>query len=295
MGEQRTALFLLLIICIAVISVLEIGIVKAESKTIVVPDEYSTIQEAINAANEGDTIFVKKGIYHEETLEISKPLSLLGEDAKETEIYFVPPLVDKQILGATIKVRSTALSINADEVTISDFTFNSKEYVPTYDMVALSANGNRIEIIDNIMRKDFNLNLKGDQLRVIDNSVASGLQVYGSNQTIAGNLINGLSSHGSFSRIMENTANGSLNLYGAFNLVVSNSFSTMYLEYADSNTISNNSLSCLWIGRWGHECSNNTVSNNRLTGPGPWGILMAAGSYNVFHNNLISNYTGSSD
>ena len=115
--------------------------VHAETQTLIVPEDYSTIQEAIDVAIDGDTIFVKKGIYQEEKLEISKSISLVGEAAKETEIHFVPPLFDKQILGAIIEVRSTALSINTDNVRISGLTLKTKEYVPYYDMVAFSANG----------------------------------------------------------------------------------------------------------------------------------------------------------
>jgi len=35
------------------------------ASTITVPDDYSTIQEAINNAAEGDTVFVKAGTYYE--------------------------------------------------------------------------------------------------------------------------------------------------------------------------------------------------------------------------------------
>jgi hypothetical protein len=293
--KKGSSVVLILLLCSVWGAFLNAPTVNAEPKTIIVPDDYSTIQSAINAANEGDSIFVKKGIYNEETLEISKPISLLGEDAKETELHFVTPLVDKQILGAIIKVRSTALSINADEVTISDFTLNTKEYVPFYDMDAMSANGDEIKIVDNIMGKDFNLNLKGDQFSVIDNLMGSGLQVYGSNHVISGNSLNGLASHSSYSCIIENTGNESLHLYGSYNQVLRNSFSTIYLEYADLNTINENNLTSLLIGQWGHNCSHNTICYNRLTGSGPWGILMDAGSFNVFHNNLISGYSGESD
>jgi len=64
------------------------------------------------------------------------------------------------------------------------------------------------------------------------------------------------------------------------------------MEHSNSNLISGNSFTTLWIGFYGHACSNNTVSANKATGPGLWGILMGAGSYNVFHDNLISNYIG---
>ena len=38
--------------------------VKADPRTIVVPDDYPTIQAAIDKANAGDTVFVKKGTYY---------------------------------------------------------------------------------------------------------------------------------------------------------------------------------------------------------------------------------------
>jgi WD40 repeat protein len=38
--------------------------VKAESRTLIVPDDYSTIQSAIKNAAAGDIVFVKKGTYN---------------------------------------------------------------------------------------------------------------------------------------------------------------------------------------------------------------------------------------
>jgi pectin methylesterase-like acyl-CoA thioesterase len=53
--------------------------VKAEPTTIVVPDDYPTIQEAINAATPGDTIFVRAETYYENVV-VNKTVSLIGED-----------------------------------------------------------------------------------------------------------------------------------------------------------------------------------------------------------------------
>jgi len=48
------------------------------SITYYVPDDYPTIQQAIDVANDGDSIIVKTGIYHE-NVQIEKTISLLGE------------------------------------------------------------------------------------------------------------------------------------------------------------------------------------------------------------------------
>ena len=286
---KNSALLLVLVLVVAVVATFLP--VNGEYRKIVVPVDYSTIQEAIDAANEGDTVFVKKGFYQEETLEISKSISLVGEDAEETEIYFVTPLVDRQILGAIIQVRSTAFSVNADEVTISGFTLDSKEYTPIYDMEEFSANGDGIKMIDNIIGKNFILDFKGDRLDVIGNSILSGLRTHGSNQTITKNVILGLAIYGNWNRIFENTINDSLTLLGSSNIVSKNSISTIKLWDADSNLIANNTFSFLHVGYDGKTCSNNTISKNSIIGPERFGILMSAGSNNVFHDNLIYNYT----
>ena len=55
-------------------------------RTIWVPDEYLTIQEAVNAAVDGDIIRVRAETYAENVLIDSKSISLIGEDASNTTI-----------------------------------------------------------------------------------------------------------------------------------------------------------------------------------------------------------------
>ncbi|MCD6572855.1 MAG: right-handed parallel beta-helix repeat-containing protein, partial [Thermoplasmata archaeon] len=68
---------------------------------------YTKIQDAINAANDGDTIFVYSGIYHENVV-IDKSIHLIGEDKNTT-------IIDGNNAGDVVK-------IIADDVTISGFT-----------------------------------------------------------------------------------------------------------------------------------------------------------------------------
>ncbi len=76
--------------------------------TIYVPTDYPTIQDGINAANDGDTVFVYSGIYHEMVV-IKKTINLTGEN-RETTI----------IVGGFGEI----IRIEANWVNISGFTTN---------------------------------------------------------------------------------------------------------------------------------------------------------------------------
>jgi len=57
---------------------------------IVVPKHYSTIQSAVDSAQSGDTVCIKKGIYTESTIDIiDKDVSLIGAGKGKTVIEFV--------------------------------------------------------------------------------------------------------------------------------------------------------------------------------------------------------------
>jgi pectin methylesterase-like acyl-CoA thioesterase len=75
------SLFLITILVVA----LNVLTVEANPDVIVVPDEYFSIQEAINHSKSGDTIFVKSGIYFENLVIDKNGLRLVGED-KDTTI-----------------------------------------------------------------------------------------------------------------------------------------------------------------------------------------------------------------
>lgn len=72
--------------------------VMANSATIYVPDSYGTIQGAVNAANPGDAIIVRSGIYAENVF-LNKSLTLIGEDRNAT-------IISGGHLGSVIQVVS---------------------------------------------------------------------------------------------------------------------------------------------------------------------------------------------
>jgi parallel beta-helix repeat protein len=86
---KRIFLELLALLLIGVLSLaFDVQPAKTEPVMIVVPDEYPTIQEAINAAGEGDTIFVRNGTYYENVV-VNKSLAIIAEskDAIITQNY----------------------------------------------------------------------------------------------------------------------------------------------------------------------------------------------------------------
>jgi parallel beta-helix repeat protein len=73
--------------------------------TITVPDNCPTIQEAINNASEGDTVFVRNGVYQQRVI-VNKTLSLIGENTETT-------------------VLDWGVVIEADGVSVSGFTMHT--------------------------------------------------------------------------------------------------------------------------------------------------------------------------
>jgi len=85
-----------------------IQLVEANPGTIIVPDEYSSIQEAINHARTGDTVQVKAGIYLEHIVVDKEGLRLLGENGDTT-------IIDGNGTG-------TVVCIKANNTVFSGFT-----------------------------------------------------------------------------------------------------------------------------------------------------------------------------
>lgn len=94
-----------------------IGLTSADANdTIYVDDDgtadYTSIQDAVDVAFDGDTIFVYSGMYYE-NLQIDKSLTLTGEDKQNT-------IIDGNSIGNVV-------TVTADSVTIEGFTVKNGE------------------------------------------------------------------------------------------------------------------------------------------------------------------------
>jgi nitrous oxidase accessory protein len=298
--QSASLLALLLLLSAVFIPLPLIGTVKAGPKTVVVPDDCSTIQEAIDNADEGDTIFVKKGTYEgpiNETLLIDKTISLIGEETTILNLH--PLLLNKTLFYQPYLTYNTSLIVEANNVTISGFTVK----IPPSPAgggggASVIGNGTRI---NNCIINIPSLSLGGSYLTISETFLlGTDIIIRGSNQTIYQTKIfkGDLEINSSHNQIIENTMmndENEIRLTGSYNIISGNSFSRIFLECSDSNTIHNNTCSLIWLGLYGHTCSNNIISGNILDGGYIWGILMGDGSYNVFYDNYITDYGGSHD
>jgi len=177
--------------------------VNAGSRTIVVPDDYQTISSAIGNATAGDVIFIKKGTYEEDTLEINKTLSLIGQDTENTIIKLHPPVYNEtQILTQFYAALSNAITVDADDFRLSNLT------------IALNPDGYIVAI--------------GDRTQITGNNITGG-------------SVTGLLVRGSYCNITDNTSGGFISSNGSSNLVARNYNYEIIID-GEANSIGNNTV-----------------------------------------------------
>jgi len=141
--------------------------VKSEPTTIIVPDDYSTIQEAINAANLGDTVYVSAGTYYENVV-LNKSVSFIGE-SKSTTI----------INGGGV---GNVIAVTASHVNVSGFTLEmSGADVWDYSgIILLDCSSNNI-VENNISNNSWGICLKNSSDNEIGrNSISCNKRTLGS-------------------------------------------------------------------------------------------------------------------
>jgi nitrous oxidase accessory protein len=257
MVSLRQITVLLFCICLFASYLLPVIPVNAASRTIVVPNDYAVIQEAVNNAAIGDKLLVKAGLYHQ-NVSIDKPLSLIGEDPKTTV------LAGKY--GSNIFDPSVTIQISADNVEVSGFTIKR-------NMEGINAKGDNIKITSNYL--ETSISLTGSFGTVVDNNLNStqglSLSIDGKNNTVSNNSITGY-----------------LNLKGSSNQLDNNFVSIIATEKACLNTISKNIVENL---RLRSNSSANIVSENIIAGEYLYGIQVADGRNNIFFDNNVTNLT----
>jgi len=117
MDAFRTFAALLAVTVLFSLVMLPSSTAKVQTRTLVVPDQYPTIQDAINHANFGDTVLVENGVYHE-NVKLNMSVNLIGQNPQETiliasgknESYIIP-----------------AINVSVDSFSISKLTVTNSQ------------------------------------------------------------------------------------------------------------------------------------------------------------------------
>lgn len=196
---------------------------------ITVPDNYPTIQEAINAAHAGATVFVRNGTYSENVAVNKTGLHLLGE-------CNVATVIDATDIGP---VNSAAVNVFSDSVEVSGFTLSRSGEMGIdlvgYSCVCCSISDNRVgwETWRGVVSSGNYTSITGNEVHCSD----EGITLNGS----------------SFNIVDGNTVVGSTNgiaLFAAGNSVVSN------------NRISSNVNGMAFVASNGTEVFHNSFMDN---------------------------------
>jgi parallel beta-helix repeat protein len=231
------------------------------------PAHYRKIQEAINAANLGDTIYVKAGTYYEQVV-IDKALSLVGDGTDVT-------IIDANGLG-------TVITVMANNIIIEGFTIRNGDdngiYISGYNHSIIRNNS-------------------------ITNNMWAGIVVRGDNNTISENnlttnRLSGINLTGSHNRIIRNRITNSP--YGIFlqysfdNMISENNLTNnakgIGLFHSSNNMISENSIeNNSDDGIRLYFASNNTIFANNVAENRNGIILESSPNNKIFHNNFDNN------
>lgn len=283
---MKSTLVLLTILIIFVVSALtsifNIQLVRTEPGTITVPDDYQTIQEAINASNSGDTIIVSSGLYAEGQINVNKSLSLLADGGvlvdglKKGHIFYVTAS-HVAIEGFTVKNSKTDMwGIKLKNV--QNCTLKGNIIRDCWKGVTLSLSNNNTVISNGLLSTwvDGVYLLESSNNKIIYNTmtgIGSVSLIRSENNTLSGNTISsssGCGVHLGGSRYNMITSN---RIYGPewgidlddsrYNIIMNNTvtYGGVSISTSNNNTLSNNTIATD-RGVYLSGSSNNTLKAN---------------------------------
>ena len=287
----------LLLLVLAASSLVSVLPVKAETRTIVVPDDYLTIEAAIANANNGDNVFVREGTYEgpvNQTIVIDKTLSIVGENVESTVINLHPVWSSWWILTAEFFDYSDAITITADSCRLLNLTLiiaNPGGYI--------SATGNALQIANNNITtgQTTGIKLKGSYCKITDNVMDGFVQINGTFNEVARNSLYSISTEGSFNLFKDNYCqciwvyNSNSTVFLGNKLSTnSRAYSGFDVTFSNNNFFYKNRISGFSSGFRFWFSSEDTIKANTVSDSLTAAINLGA-SYNnmIYLNNFVDN------
>ncbi|NYT00644.1 MAG: hypothetical protein GKB99_02835, partial [Methanocellales archaeon] len=246
---------------------------------IYVPDHYTTIQAAVNAASVGDTIIVRDGTYIE-NIDVNKRLTIRSENGSDVT------LVQAQSSSDYV------FDVRADYVNLSGFTVKGATGYPGSG-IYLGSGIDHCTITDNNASNNFyGVSLASSSSNTVSSNIASN-NYYGiwldssSSNTVSSNKVNWNNEYGIYVTSWSSTSDS--------NTISSNNASNnrygINLEYAGNSIISNNNASNNLEGV-SLSGFNNTLSNNKVNWNSNVGISISGSDHTISNNNASNNRLG---
>jgi nitrous oxidase accessory protein len=317
---KMLALVLLLVLCSAVF--VPVVTVQAESRTLVVPDDYVSVQEAVDNAVDGDVVLVKRGTYNG-SVAIDKAIKLMGEDKAGTIIQgdwslngtvvlveHDDVVVEKLTLKAAYDAGPHGRGVHLFQVTgcnVSDCNFVSYVGVWLYEASDNTVENNHIDGTKAGMPPVIGIKLQhSDDNRIVGNNVIEysygfGISLESSDRNVLAEnqLLNNYEGiwvkDSNNNSVTDNTVTVTMDVFLRFADNVMLGCYGIRLYHASNNSITGNSfVDCpKGVRIWSSSCYN-VVENNSIIGSRYVGIeLVEDANHNqIIANNLADNGVG---
>lgn len=214
------------------------------------PGNYTRIQDAIDNASDGDTVFVYSGVYNEQ-VSINKSINLLGENKSTT-------IINGQENGCII-------TLLADNNIVTNFTIKNAGFNGNEDIAGIIVYSSSNQISETIITSDTEnaygillVNSSYDiiTMNIIHNNYHSGIEVRGGQEnSITYNLL-------------FNNSHGSLDFgYSTKNFISENKITDnicLMLLGSSDNVIVKNIFENKAIALWFTDSGNNTIKQNNF-------------------------------
>jgi|YelNatPaOPRAMG01_1025707.scaffolds.fasta_scaffold53200_1 parallel beta-helix repeat protein len=253
---------------------------SATPRVLMVPQDYPSIQSAVNAANTGDTILVSAGRYYENIV-VNKPVSIIGDSATTTTVTGIVEEFQMEVSKGNV------FYVNASSVTIANITVRRAAYdragiyvdaadncvftsniveecphgVKAEQCVNVSITGNVISKIDSfgiLLSQCSTGKVSGNKLENAEDAL-SGIRLDDtSGIDLSNNTITQFNEGIVLSRSRDNAV--------AENTLRSNVNSAIYVEKSPRNFFANNIVLAAWKGMSLSESPNCTLRKNVISG-----------------------------
>ena len=281
------------------------------NNVIVVPDDYSTIQEAVDHSSSGDTIFVKSEVYQENVVLDKSGVALVGEnrdttiiDGSGTGTSFYVNANNAEVSNFTIQNSGYELSDSGINVNGSYNTLLSNNKVSSNHIgIYLSSSSNCILRDNNMTGNEFNFGVSGSSLQEfihdidISNTVDGKTVVYWINQADKQ-----VPADAGYVAVINSTR------IIVKDLNIAKNWQSIMLSYTTDSIIENVTVTANMDAVWFIECSNcsfigsRVIENdwggvalvnsqlcsfeyNNITENKGYGVLLSDSSNNIFYNN----------